>query len=76
MLARCGVQELVASAPPERLLPVIPQLVMGLRGALRSPSADVVQAGLAALNLVVASSEGAGPALVPFFRQLLPPLSK
>lgn len=49
---------------------------MGLRAALKSPSAQVVQAGLAALNQLVRRCEGAGPALVPFYRQLLPPLAR
>lgn len=49
---------------------------MGLRGALKSPDADVIQAGLHALNLLVRTSEGAGLALAPYCRQLLPPLAR
>lgn len=48
--------------------------------ALRLPPShtapQVIQAGLHALSLLVASSEAAGPALVPFYRQLLPPLGR
>lgn len=58
MLARRGVEELVAAAPPDRLLPVLPQLVMGLRGALKSADPQVggresrMQAELMALALL------------------------
>lgn len=48
MLARRGVEELVAAAPPARLLPVLPQLVMGLHGALKSTDPQVGWAGLRA----------------------------
>lgn len=76
MLARRGVEEMVQAAGGDRLLPVIPQLIAGLRAALRSPSEEVVQAALAALRLLVGSSEAAGLVLVPYYRQLLPPLSR
>ncbi|KAL4856071.1 Parkin coregulated [Chlorella vulgaris] len=76
MLAQRGTQELVAGAGAERLLPVIPQLVMGLRAALRSPRDDTIQSALAVLRLLLASGPDAGLALVPYYRQLLPPLSR
>ncbi|EFN57028.1 hypothetical protein CHLNCDRAFT_11055, partial [Chlorella variabilis] len=65
MLARRGVEEMVQAAGGDRLLPVIPQLIAGLRAALRSPSEEVVQAALAALRLLVGSSEAAGLVLPP-----------
>lgn len=76
MLARQGVQELIAGSPPERTLPVVPQLVMGLRAALKSADAEVVGAGLRALRALLGCSEAAGPALVPYYRQLLPPMAR
>ncbi|PRW57653.1 Parkin coregulated like isoform B [Chlorella sorokiniana] len=75
MLARSGVQELIAGCAAARVLPVIPQLIMGLRAALRSPLAEVVQAGLHTIDLLVERCEGAGQALVPYYRQLLPPIA-
>ena len=75
-LARQGLGELLAGAGGERVLPVIPQLIMPLRAALSSRDADVVQAGLHALGLLLGGSEGAGRALLPYRRQLLPPLAR
>lgn len=78
MLARRGFEDLVGSpaAGSSRVLPVFPQLIMPLRAALKSPSHDVIQAGLRAVELLVQSCPEGGAALLPYYRQLLPPLSK
>lgn len=76
MLARNGARELIAAAAADRLLPVVPQLILGLRAALRSPHDDTVMAGLEVVRQLAAHSAEAGVALVPYYRQLLPPLAR
>ena len=76
MLARQGLDELLVGAGGERVLPVIPQLIMPLRAALSSRDASIVQAGLHVLGLLLGCSQGAGAALLPYYRQLLPPLAR
>jgi hypothetical protein len=49
---------------------------MPLRAALSSGDADIVQAGVHALGQLLGCSEHAGRALLPYCRQLLPPLAR
>lgn len=78
MLARRGFDELLCSpaAGGARVLPVIPQLVMPLRGSLTSGSPEVIQAGLRALELLAGCCPEGGAALRPYYRQLLPPIGR
>lgn len=78
MLARRGFEELLCSPASggARVLPTTPQLVMPLRSSLKSRSAEVIQAGLHALQLLAGCCPQGGAALVPYYRQLLPPISR
>ena len=58
------------------LMLTVPQLIMPLRGALRSTSADVIQAGLHAIELLIGCCPEGGASLLPYCRQLLPALSR
>lgn len=58
------------------MLPVIPQLVMPLKEALKASDPGVVATALGTLQLLVRSVPRAGQALLPYYRQLLPPLNR
>ena len=68
-----GCEELLVAARA-RALPVLPLLVPHLRHALVSRDRGVVATALLMLQCVVNTVPGAGPALVPHFQRLLPPL--
>ena len=68
-----GCEELLVAARA-RALPVLPLLVPHLRRALVSRDRGVVATGLLMLQCMVNTVPGSGPALVPYFPRLLPPL--
>ncbi|KAH0575274.1 Parkin co-regulated protein [Spironucleus salmonicida] len=73
-LAREGVQNLLDHGR-ERVLPVIPQLILPLHQALETRDPEVICVVLNTIQFLVVSNEYAGPALVPYYRQLLPVLN-
>lgn len=73
-LAIKGVEDLLA-AGGERVLPVIPQLVIPLKAALNTRDPAVMCVALQLMQKLVGSCERAGEALVPYYRQLLPVLN-
>lgn len=75
LLAVKGCEELLTKCG-ERVLPVIPQLVLPLKAALKSADRDVVATALRMLQLLARACPRAGEALLPYYRQLLPPLNR
>jgi hypothetical protein len=75
LLAVKGSEELVQKGG-ERVLPVIPQLIMPLKAALKAGDQAVVTTALRMLQLLVGACPQAGQALLPYYRQLLPPLNR
>ncbi|KAH8301831.1 hypothetical protein KR059_012522, partial [Drosophila kikkawai] len=69
--ARQGVTDLLL-AGGERIHPVIPQLILPLKNALSTRNLEVMCTTLKIIQQLVMSSDLVGPALVPFYRQLLP----
>ena len=49
---------------------------MPLKAALKSPEREAVATGLRVLTLLARCCPEAGPALLPYYRQLLPPLNR
>jgi hypothetical protein len=72
-LAVRGAQELLAVAG-ERALAALPELVQPLRRALVTRDRAVVATASLLLQALVHGVPGAGEALVPYYRQLLPTL--
>ena len=57
------------------MLPVLPQLIVPLKAALNTRDRGVIAVALRLLQKLVLATPGAGPALVPYYRQLLPVLN-
>ncbi|KAL7053412.1 hypothetical protein AAHC03_019481 [Spirometra sp. Aus1] len=72
--ARQGVNDLLEHGG-QKILPVIPQLIIPIKKALNTRNPVVVCAVLKALQHLVISAELVGEALVPYYRQLLPILN-
>ncbi|KAF6264135.1 parkin-co-regulated protein [Scenedesmus sp. NREL 46B-D3] len=70
-LAIKGVEDLLA-AGGNRILPVIPQLIIPIKTALNTRDPAVVAVCLQLLQKLVLSGELVGQALVPYYRQILP----
>ncbi|XP_013118495.1 parkin coregulated gene protein homolog [Stomoxys calcitrans] len=69
--ARQGVSDLLM-AGGEKIHTVIPQLILPLKNALSTKNLEVMCTTLKIIQQLVLSSDLVGPALVPFYRQLLP----
>ncbi|XP_023300095.2 parkin coregulated gene protein homolog isoform X1 [Lucilia cuprina] len=69
--ARQGVSDLLI-AGGEKVPAVIPQLILPLKNALSTKNLEVMCTTLKIIQQLVLSSDLVGPALVPFYRQLLP----
>ncbi|XP_073844671.1 parkin coregulated gene protein homolog [Musca autumnalis] len=69
--ARQGVSDLLL-AGGDKIAPVIPQLILPLKNALSTKNLEVMCTTLKIIQQLVLSSDQVGPALVPFYRQLLP----
>jgi hypothetical protein len=75
-LAVQGVFDLIdASGASNKLVPVIPQLIIPLKSALNTKDCEVVGVVLKVLQRLVLSGKLVGAALVPYFRQILPVLN-
>uniref|UniRef100_A0A383V6I9 Uncharacterized protein n=1 Tax=Tetradesmus obliquus TaxID=3088 RepID=A0A383V6I9_TETOB len=70
-LAIKGVEDLLA-AGGNRILPVIPQLIIPIKTALNTRDPAVIAVCLQLLQKLVLSGELVGQALVPYYRQILP----
>lgn len=70
-LAIKGVEDLLA-AGGQRILPVIPQLIIPIKTALNTRDPDVMCITLRLLQKLVQSYDLVGEALVPYYRQILP----
>jgi len=69
-----GIHDMLEHGGP-KVLPVVPQLVIPIRDALRTRNPDVVCTTLKILQHLISSSELIGLALVPYYRQILPVLN-
>ncbi|XP_036333449.1 parkin coregulated gene protein homolog [Rhagoletis pomonella] len=69
--ARQGVSDLLV-AGSDKIHPVVPQLILPLKNALSTRNLEDMCTTLKIIQQLVMSSDMVGPALVPFYRQLLP----
>lgn len=58
-----------------KVLPVVPQLIIPLKTALNTRDPDIVTSTLKIIQTLVLSADMVGEALVPYYRQLLPVLN-
>ena len=56
----------------DNVVKVIPQLIIPLKTALNTRDVDIIAVALKVIQKLVTSSDLAGEALVPYYRQLLP----
>lgn len=70
-LARQGIHDLL-DAGGQKILPVIPQLILPLKNALTTKNLSVVTRTLQVIQHLVESADLVGEALVPYYRQILP----
>ena len=73
--ARKGTWELLKNGGT-RVLQCIPQVVIPLKKALDTRDMEIIPVALRTMQKLVKSSELAGEALIPFYRQLLPVLNE
>ena len=73
--ARKGTWELLKNGGT-RVLQCIPQVVIPLKKALDTRDMEILPVALRTMQKLVKSSELAGEALIPFYRQLLPVLNE
>ena len=73
-LAVKGVEDMLA-AGGQKVLPVIPQLIIPIKTALNTRIPSVMEITLKLLQALVRSNNLVGEALVPYYRQILPVLN-
>ena len=66
-----GCDELIEGGK-DKILPVLPQLIIPIKNALQTKSKEIVVKTLKKIQLLVKSSEAVAEALVPYYRQILP----
>lgn len=66
-----GVNDLLEKGG-NKILPVIPQLIIPIKTALNTRDADIIATMLKIIQKLVLSGEMIGEALVPYYRQILP----
>lgn len=72
--ARQGIHDMLEHGG-NKILPVIPQLIIPIKNALNLRNRQVICATLKVLQHLVVSAEMVGKALVPYYRQILPILN-
>lgn len=70
-LALEGTKNMLAKGG-QRILPVIPQLIIPIKTALNTKDPEILCTMLKVLQMLVTSGEMIGEALVPYYRQILP----
>jgi len=71
-LAREGVFNMLEKGGSEKILPVIPLLIIPIKSAFNTRNPEIVCHLLHVLQRLVVSGEMIGEALVPYYRQILP----
>ncbi|XP_040821425.1 parkin coregulated gene protein isoform X2 [Ochotona curzoniae] len=69
--ARQGIHDMLEHGG-NKILPVIPQLIIPIKNALNLRNRQVICVTLKVLQHLVVSAEMVGEALVPYYRQILP----
>ncbi|TRY69826.1 hypothetical protein DNTS_026698 [Danionella cerebrum] len=72
--ARQGIHDMLEHGG-NKVLPVIPQLIIPIKNALNTRNRQVICTTLKVLQHLVVSAEMVGEALVPYYRQILPILN-
>ena len=72
-LAEAGVMDLLErGAVGDKILPVVPQLILPLKAGLNTRNRAIICRILKVLQKLVKSGPLVGEALVPYYRQILP----
>nr|XP_045582115.1 parkin coregulated gene protein homolog [Procambarus clarkii] len=72
--SRAGIRDLLARGG-DKILPVIPQLILPIKSALNTRDVRVICTVLKVLQELVLSAPLVGESLVPYYRQILPTLN-
>ncbi len=70
-LADEGLRSLISQGK-DKILPVLPQLIIPIKEALNTKTLDIVVKTLRHLQALVKSSDILAESLVPYYRQILP----
>ncbi|XP_065160548.1 parkin coregulated gene protein [Atheta coriaria] len=73
-IAQQGISDLLNNGG-HKIFPCIPQLILPMKRALNTRNKEVMMRALKILQHLVKSFDMIGEALVPYYRQLLPPLN-
>lgn len=74
-IAECGVYDMLTDGGAEKVIPVIPQLIIPLKTALNTRDPPVIVRVLKVIQHLVECGPGIGENLVRYYRQLLPILN-
>lgn len=73
--ARAGIEDMLEHGGVNKILPVIPQLIIPIKSALNTRDHQIVCTTLKILQKLVSCAPRVGEALVPYYRQILPILN-
>ena len=73
-IAEHGFLDLLRAGGERKVLPVVPQLILPMKNGFGTRDEAVVLRSLKALAALADLGPAVGAALVPFYRQLLPPI--
>ncbi|KAK2148604.1 hypothetical protein LSH36_489g01056 [Paralvinella palmiformis] len=71
-IATLGAKDMIIHAPPNKILNVVPQLIIPIKKALETKDPGVIIRMTQCIQELVKSDELVGEALVPYYRQILP----
>lgn len=74
-IAEEGSLNLIEVGGERKVLPVLPQLILPFKDALATKKEKVIVRVLGVLKALASLGTSVGTALVPFYRQILPPLN-
>ncbi len=74
-IAEEGSMDLIRAGGERKVLPVVPQLILPMKDGFATRDERVVLRSLRVLAALADLGPSVGAALVPFYRQLLPPIS-
>jgi len=69
--ARKGIEDMLEAAP-QRVVAVLPQLIVPLKNALNTREPEITSHALKVIQSMILADEKVGECLVPYYRQLLP----
>ncbi|XP_014289590.1 parkin coregulated gene protein homolog [Halyomorpha halys] len=73
--AQQGIEDLLYFGGRQKVLPAVPQLILPIKNALNTKNRAVIGQTLKIIQAMLTCVGGVGVALIPYYRQILPPLN-